>query len=117
MQPGGHIEQFENPIETAVREVKEETGLDISFLLAQIEFVDEEGSFLPTPKFFIEQTIPAWQDTPRHYHLDLNYVVEIPEQDLKINTRESHDIGWFTKRQISKLSTHADTKIIVRKLM
>lgn len=57
-QPGGHIEQFENAIETAVREVKEETGLDISFLLKQIRIIDKEGSFLPVPRFFMEQTIP-----------------------------------------------------------
>ena len=32
VQPGGHIEDDETPEETALREVKEETGLDITFV-------------------------------------------------------------------------------------
>lgn len=116
-QPGGHIEQFENAIETAVREVKEETGLDISFLLKQIRIIDEEGSFLPVPRFFMEQTIPANNEDPRHFHLDLNYVVQVPEQKIKHNYLKTRDIGWFTKEEILKLLTHADTKVVVGELM
>ena len=116
-QPGGHIEQFENAIQTAVREVKEETGLDISFLLKQIRIIDEEGSFLPVPRFFMEQTIPANNEDPQHFHLDLNYVVEVPEQKIKHKNLEARNIGWFTKKEIQKLPTHADTKVIVAKLM
>jgi len=56
LQPGGHIEQHENPIETAIREVKEETGIDISFLTDDIQIIDEEGKFLPVPTFFMEET-------------------------------------------------------------
>lgn len=40
LQPGGHIEPTENPVETAVRELKEETGIDISFLLDEIDVID-----------------------------------------------------------------------------
>ncbi len=116
-QPGGHIEQFENPIETAIREIKEETGLDISFLLKQIRIIDEEGSFLPVPRFFTEQTILANNEDPRHFHLDLNYVVKVPEQKIKYNNLEARNIGWFTKEEIQKLPTHADTKVVVAELM
>lgn len=117
LQPGGHIERFENPLEAAVREVKEETGIDIGFLKDQVHFIDDNASFLPIPKFLMEQTIPAFEDQPKHYHLDINYLVEIPEQSLKLSEHESHDIGWFTKEEISKLPFYKDTKIIVEKLM
>jgi len=30
LQPGGHIEKFENPVVAAIREVREETGLEIA---------------------------------------------------------------------------------------
>ena len=32
LQPGGHIEKFETPIETCIREAKEETGIDIKVI-------------------------------------------------------------------------------------
>ncbi|TSC63582.1 MAG: hypothetical protein G01um101493_410 [Microgenomates group bacterium Gr01-1014_93] len=95
MQPGGHIEKFENPVVAAIREVLEETGLDISFLADGIQVIDNEGTFLTPPDFLMEQTIPAHGKQPMHFHLDINYVVSVPEQKIKHSIEESHDIGWF----------------------
>jgi 8-oxo-dGTP diphosphatase len=117
LQPGGHIERFENPVQAAIREIKEETGIDIGFLKDQVQIIDKDGGFLPIPKFFLEETIPANENRPMHYHLDINYVVEIKEQEIKHREDESHGIGWFTKEEILKLPIHEDTKVIVNKLM
>lgn len=117
LQPGGHIEQFENPVEAAIREVKEETGIDISFLAKQLEVIDSDGTFLPVPKFIMEQTIPANNSQPQHYHLDIQYHLEIPEQKLLLNPTESHSIGWFTKDEALKLPIHEDTRVVIQKLM
>ncbi len=117
LQPGGHIEAFENPIEGAIREVREETGVDISFLAKGIETLSDGASFLPIPDFLIEQPIPAHGGQPDHWHVDINYVVEIDEQALVLNTGESHDIGWFTKSEALALPIHVDTQVIVEKIM
>lgn len=116
-QPGGHVEDNENPVETAVREVKEETGIDISFLLGKIEKIDNVSSFLPSPDFIMEQAIPEYKNEVMHYHIDFEYVVRVSEQELNPLESESQELGWFTKDEISKLSTHGDTKVIVDKLM
>ena len=116
LQPGGHIEKFENPVTAAIREVKEETGLDINFLSDGIQFIDNEGTFLTTPEFLMEQTIPAHGKQPLHFHLDINYVVSVPEQDLKHSIKESHNISWFTKKEALKLNIHEDTRHIIKKL-
>ncbi len=116
-QPGGHIERFENPVEAAVREVQEETGLNINFLLKEINYIDEDASFLPVPKFVMEQMIPSHKDQPKHFHIDINYVVEVDEQKFVFNKDETHDIGWFTKAEIANLPTHGDTKIVVDQIM
>jgi 8-oxo-dGTP pyrophosphatase MutT (NUDIX family) len=113
LQPGGHVEPFENPLETAIREVKEETGIDISFLRDEIVVVDEEGTFLPKPAYLMEQTIAAHKEQPKHYHIDVMYVVTVSEQALTHAVSESHGIGWFTKDEALLLPTHADTRIIL----
>lgn len=118
IQPGGHIDRFENPVETAIREVKEETGIDISFLKDKISIVDKDGTFLPLPAYLMEFTIPELGDQPKHYHIDTMYVVEIDEQrSLQNNDQESHGTKWFTKKEILRLDIHEDTRIIVQKLM
>lgn len=117
MQPGGHIEWNENPVEAAVRETVEETGIDIGFLLEKIELVDEEGKFIPVPDFIMEQRIESHKDEPLHYHIDFEYVVKVDEQELKLSARESHNIGWFTKEEVLKLPVHEDTKVVVKNIM
>lgn len=117
LQPGGHIEKFENPIEAAVREVKEETGIDIGFLSKGINKIDNEGTILPTPQFIMEQTIPQHKDQPKHYHLDIQYVVKVSQQKIKHNKTESNGIGWFTKGEALKLPIHKDTEVVIKKIL
>lgn len=116
-QQGGHIEKFENLVDTAIREVREEAGLDISFLIDQIRIIDKEGAFLPVPRFLMEQTIATKSDQPKHYHLDINYVIEVSEQKVARNKKETYNIGWSTKKQIKDLPTHQDTLVVVEELM
>lgn len=117
LQLGGHIEQFENPVETAIRETQEESGVDISFLAQKIIAADNETKLLLIPDFLVEQFIPHYQDTPEHYHLDMQYVVEVEEQELKKSDSESHDIGWFSIGEALKLPIHEDTKKILQKIL
>ncbi|MCD8484650.1 NUDIX hydrolase [Candidatus Woesebacteria bacterium] len=117
MQPGGHIEADENPIQAAVREVQEETGLDISELLVVGEHVDEYAFLMPSPRYVMEQSIPAHGEQPAHYHIDLEYVVEIPEQALTHQDAEAHGIGWFTWEEVQSLKTFANTRHILQELL
>lgn len=118
IQPGGHIERFENPIDAAIREVKEETGLDIGFLKESIDSTPNGvTNFLKIPDFLLEQRIPSREAQPEHFHLDLQYVVQIEEKVLKYNISESKAIGWFTKHEAMELPTHEDTKIVLHKIL
>ena len=116
VQPGGHIEQFENPIQTVIREVKEETGIDISFLFEQMDVIDNDGTFLPSPAFLTEFRIPEYNNDPEHFHLDIQYVIKVPQQSLTFRKKESHGIGWFTKDEALSLPIHGDTHVIIEKL-
>lgn len=117
VQPGGHIEPFENPIEAAIREVKEETGIDISYISKNIKKIDKYGKFIPLPTFIMEQTILKYKNCPEHYHLDIQYVIKINEQKVLHDSKESRNIGWFTKKQALKLPIHEDTRAVINKLL
>lgn len=117
LQPGGHVERDENPVEAIIRETQEETGIDISFLKDKIQIVDKDGTFLPIPRYFMEHAIPAYGDQPQHFHLDMMYVLTIPEQKLTNNLSESHNIGWFTKEEAFQLPIHGDTHVILEEIL
>ncbi|HVT01315.1 MAG TPA: NUDIX domain-containing protein [Patescibacteria group bacterium] len=116
IQPGGHIEEFENPIDAVIREAKEESGIDISFLANDI-VIGNEVKFLPNSVFFMEQTIPEHKGQPSHFHLDFSYVVKVDEQEINQSELNNDQVGWFTKEEALKLDTHLDTKTILKKIM
>jgi len=118
LQPGGHVEQDENPMQTAIREAAEETGIDVSLFLLPGDKVDDYAFKLPLPYFFLEEKIPAYQDTPEHFHLDFLYVVRLPETvEPKLETDGAHDIRWFTLEEVEKLPTFKNTQYMLHELM
>jgi 8-oxo-dGTP pyrophosphatase MutT (NUDIX family) len=108
LPPGGHQESHENAYEAAIREVAEETGLDISEYLDIPEIIDEYRQYLPVPRLITQHSIPQIGDEPAHFHLDMEYVVVMPEQEVALAEVESHDIGWFTLEQINSMRMFPD---------
>lgn len=118
LQPGGHVELFENPWETAVRELEEETGLDVSAYLPAPRSIAKDSFQLTPPDFVGQYLVPATSDQPAHYHVDWLYVVKIPQAVPLTNEKEkSYDIGWFSLEQIENLPMFANTKFFIKKLL
>jgi 8-oxo-dGTP pyrophosphatase MutT (NUDIX family) len=115
IQPGGHVEKFENPLETAIRETKEETGIDVSFLLEKVVKIDS-ANVLPVPDFFLEEFVPPHEENPAHRHVDILYVVTVDEQDVSHGENEFHEIGWFTLEEALKLPMYDNTKMMLKKV-
>ena len=99
--PGGHVELDEDPNESALREAKEETGLEV-------ELVGEARSYdspynareLILPKFLNRH---FFDTTHTHEHVDLCYFArplsDVSEARPEI---EGADIRWFTREELEK---------------
>jgi 8-oxo-dGTP pyrophosphatase MutT (NUDIX family) len=114
MPPGGHQELFENPLEAAIREVSEETGINIAPYLDKPHKIDHT-SVLPPPAWLLECPIAAHGDEPAHTHLDVGYVVRVPHQAVVHQAAESHDIGWFTAEEVAKLDTFTNVRFLLER--
>ena len=86
LQPGGHIDSGEAPLDAALRETREETGLPVTSAEPQLMHVDVH----PGPR--------------GHTHLDLRYHLAAPPVDPAPSTGESPDVAWFSWPQAIALA-------------
>lgn len=116
MPPGGHIDPDELPEETARRECKEETGLDVQILGADQEdlFADcpEEGRMLTQPIAMLLENIPASEKRgePEHQHMDFLFLAKpIDEtQEIVLAEEEGREIRWFTREEVEALDDQSE---------
>ena len=71
MHPGGHIDAGETPIEAAIREVYEETGILCESIVGQLNPVDIDLHEIPAnPK----------KGEGAHLHIDLLFILKVVEE-------------------------------------
>lgn len=114
LPPGGHQESGENPLEAAIREVREEVGIDITKHLPKPTIIDNEATIIPLPARLIEVKIPPRGNEPAHYHLDFLYVVHVPES-LKV-TKNNHELvsaAWLSLEDTADIFVPEDIRRIL----
>ncbi|WP_251373309.1 NUDIX domain-containing protein [Polynucleobacter sp. MWH-UH2A] len=83
-QPGGHIDEGESPIEAAIREVYEETGLVCVVETENSEPIDVDVHEIPAN--------PA-KDEGAHLHIDLLYQLRVLRKERPL---EEIFCAWFS---------------------
>lgn len=99
LQPGGHIEGLETPIETAIRETKEETGVDIR--IVGPSFIQDKIEPIATERY-----INKVGDM-----IDIQYLA-IPLTKNLINN-EKNKTKWFNIFELKK-ETNIDEEIKIK---
>ncbi len=109
--PGGHMEDGETPAETAIREIKEELGLDMEIISAMPQFFagDDNATPIPMP-FYMDLEVEGF-DVPHIGHFF--YVKEVGEPgEIKHQEDELHGAGWFTKDELKDLKTFDQVRAV-----
>ena len=97
LQVGGHIELDEDPNEAALREAKEESGLNVVLLGKATKIPDTIGVFrnLILPRFLDRHVA---DETTGHEHIDFVYFGISATRELNPRPEErSREFHWFTE--------------------
>lgn len=110
---GGHVEKDEDPFEAAMREVIEETGLEVEIISMDKKLFESKGvTQLIPPVLILEEDIPASKKEKGHKHIDFIYFAGTKNpQKVKMN----EEFGWFSKEDMQSLKIGKDVQFIAKK--
>ncbi|HEY4493252.1 MAG TPA: NUDIX domain-containing protein [Candidatus Paceibacterota bacterium] len=100
LSPGGHIELDEEPNHAAIREAKEEAGLDIELVGTKTDFPSEYLGFehLIPPRFLNIHNIGA-----NHKHISFVYFARTLTDAVKPSGDDiSNEWRWLAKSELEK---------------
>ena len=105
LQLGGHIEDDLDILTAALREAREESGLDEIHPVTDAIFdVDVHP-------------IPARKQEPEHFHYDVRFLFQARRGDSLIISDESHDLRWFSIQDLRDLSRDESIDRMVDKMV
>jgi 8-oxo-dGTP pyrophosphatase MutT (NUDIX family) len=110
LPPGGHLMPNEIPIDGAIREAKEETGLDVMPLRQENVWIEgqENARSIERPYLCLLENIPSTPSEPAHQHIDFIFV-GTPIGGIEMeNIEEITKMKWFTLEEVENLRIGVD---------
>jgi len=109
---GGHVEQDEDPVAAAMREAKEEAGIDVTIFspkkkLLRAKYADE----LIPPVLLFDQQIDANGDKPEHRHIDCIYFGTTADP-TRVMMKEA--FKWYSMDDLDGVELNEDTRYIAK---
>ena len=103
---GGHIELDEDPEQAALREAKEESGLDVALLGERPPTTGPGTRALVAPRFLDIHRI-----NPTHEHIGMIYWARPRNGTLTLAASEHHDIRWCSAIELDSLQPPMDNAV------
>jgi 8-oxo-dGTP pyrophosphatase MutT (NUDIX family) len=95
---GGHVELDEDPEQAALREAREETGLEVELVGERPPTTEPGTRALIAPRFLDVHRISA-----THEHIGMIYFARPRSGSLTLAAAEHHDIRWCTADELDRL--------------
>ncbi|MFC6732456.1 MULTISPECIES: NUDIX hydrolase [unclassified Haladaptatus] len=112
LPPGGHIDRDELPHEAAIREVSEETGLDVTLLAARTGASSATVEPLPEPAHLQLADVNVCDGHVGHQHIDFVYFGSVEHRDIQPEDGEIETWHWFTAAELREDGDHLDSDVI-----
>ena len=120
LYPGGHVENNETPDETVIREVKEETGLDVEIISEK----DDNLADTETKVFALHQPYTILCEEIKgdleHYHIDMVYRCKIITENSNeiINSyKKTGEIDFFGLDDLSRINLFPNFKRLIERVL
>lgn len=92
--PGGHLDRGELPHEAALREAREETGLEPDLLLDQREVASATARSVPRPRHLLLEDVNVCDGEVGHQHVDSVYYATVGDRTIDPAPGEPGPGAW-----------------------
>lgn len=120
LPPGGHIDRDELPHTAAKREVKEETGLDVTLVPSGQTVSDSNWSKpIPQPNNFLLDDITLTNGEPTHQHINHVFYAHTDEADIQPEGDDevtADDWYWVTKEELETQTAPVEIDPLTREI-
>ena len=107
LPPGGHIDRDELPHIAAVREVLEETGLEVQIVHDKPRIFSDNAKEIPAPRHLLLENI-----NPFHQHIDMIYFARATSLDYQPHHGESLELKWFSLEDLKADEIESDIRLL-----
>jgi len=114
LYPGGHMEQNEIPVETAIRETREETGFKVRIIGRPLLGLKSarDATEQPAPLATLYEHVRYKEG--EHMHFDLVYLSKPVGRRGRIAKDESAQLRWFSQKEIDSIDTYPNVRAVLK---